>query len=227
MKRAPEPSAARALLADCTRDLHAALHAHAMIARLAAPDLRIAEYAALLQACLWFHQAVEDRRRAACAFEALTLDRSLAALRADLRHLALAPVADGPRPTLALDSPSAILAALYVLHGAPFGSGQLDDCIAMSLPDAPRHFVGLGQCRPLWRLLTAELDRHGQSDRGRAVLVDVTGDTVRALGAFVTTCGAALYDAPPDRTTAIPKPAASARSGAAQHVFGPMPHPPA
>ncbi|QFT47998.1 hypothetical protein FIU97_15560 [Roseivivax sp. THAF40] len=189
--------AVRTRIAAATQADHHALHVHPWLRRLSAPDLTLREYSVLLQAYCAFFSRIEQARQALCVFETLSLDRTLAALRADLRCLAvpLEPVSVGDPATP--DHPRAVLAALYVLHGAQFGGQVLRGKVAGVLPGAPRHFFGGAQDRRLWATLLTELERHGRDDAGCQALCRAAAQTFRDFGQFVTEHCIAEFSASP------------------------------
>ncbi len=199
----------RRRLARDTAAEHAALHVHPQLLRLRAPDLTPGEYGRLLQAYLSVFAAIEDRRRALCVYETLSLDRAVAALRADLRRSGAHPPAPLD-PSCAPDATRAVLAALYVLHGARFGARVICADLVRSVPGAPHHFFTSVPDSRLWRDLGGELDRHGQDETGYSEIVNSARATFQAFGYVMSdVCGRGAY-----------RPAVTSVSGATREEVG-------
>lgn len=180
----------RRVLADATAAEHEALHVHPQLSRLAAPNLSSEDYTALLKAYHAFYTAIEQARLRKHVFAALTLAPMIDALRQDMVDMGCASLA--PTDDVTLDTPQAVLGALYVLHGAGFGGRTLAANLKRSLPDAPQRYFSIGTEKELWRELQSCLELSNGDEHAIARIVESANKTFRAFGHFVSqTCSQA------------------------------------
>lgn len=190
-----DTASVRRILADATAADHEALHEHPYISRLAAPKLSKEDYGKLLAAYHAFYTAVEQARLRRHAFAILTLGPMIDALRQDMGDMRC--TAQAPPNNLMLETPQAVLGALYVLHGAGFGGRTLAVNLQRSLPGAPRRYLSAGTDKELWRELLACLDLSQEDEGSIARIIEGATQTFRAFGRFVSqSCGPLPTQAP-------------------------------
>lgn len=183
----PQPGSVRHLIAEATRDTHAALDRHEEIGVLMSDTLSLPRYRQLMEAYALFYEAAEKQRERIGSWDELSLGQSVQALLEDLKAMD----SNGIRETShAVDfswitSPLQSLSMLYVLHGAGFGGKMIARKVAVTLPEAPRSYLGLGIDGALWKTLVDRLEVYAGDEVKCGQLIRTAEQTFKAFGKWI------------------------------------------
>jgi heme oxygenase (biliverdin-IX-beta and delta-forming) len=142
------------ILRSTTRQAHQQLDHHPLLVPLLRADLTQAQYAQVLLAMLWMHAPLQSSLLAALQRHDMSyaLSDRPTWLRQDLAQFAIdgdvALVKLGNWPAPDLDSPAAVIGALYVLEGSSLGgrfiARQLAASLGLNAENGGRFFQGHG-----------------------------------------------------------------------------------
>jgi heme oxygenase len=179
---------ARAALRAATEAVHLRLHALPDFSALAEGRITLPCYAALLHRKLGFHAALEARLDQAPSLDGFGIDlaarRRTHLLRADLAWLD-APTEAPLAPLPPFVDAAAALGGLYVAEGSTLGGRHLAAALDGLLPagsDGRRFLLGHGERHgAMWRACCDAIERCGESQAGRAGMID---GATRTFAAF-------------------------------------------
>lgn len=188
-------SPARDCLRRATREDHARLNRHPLLANMTHPDYPLDSYLRVLLAYFHFYRVLEVSIDEALSSLTLAFDyrprRKLPWLVEDLAHFGLDPDAPGVQPSSAFQLPcrlnaDGVLGVLYTIEGSSLGgqviSRHLGANPALGDGGGTRFFRGYGEdVDVLWLELVACLDEHLVGGEARRLACDSARLTFASL----------------------------------------------